>query len=277
MDLNQIQDGDYSSLQGKWKLEAAEAQSKDTTNSTPNDFKVTKNEITNGTITLSDAGIKYNGNTEDVTYNQVSSTAGNGFGLEIKTDDQNSNQVCSVEFYPIGTTGGYTLDGEKVNSKNTIVISSNYNSLTEVYVEEETNETTVNASWNAAKDQQLTQFMSQWGQTMDQDYDKYDGRQELKTSTGTEYPSGLTKVTVQGQQASIGWSENGVGKYDYNVVAIYNHDGTKPPLPNHITYFFAFHNGQPIILVDQSRDGTPDLGTTQNAKLKAGFNSIAKS
>ncbi|WP_261976033.1 DUF4767 domain-containing protein [Lactiplantibacillus plantarum] len=69
---------------------------------------------------------------------------------------------------------------------------------------------------------------------------------------------------------------SGKGTHEYNVVAIYNHDGTGPPLPNHITYFFAFRNGSPIVLVDQSRDGTPTLGETENVKLKEGFARIAR-
>lgn len=130
------------------------------------------------------------------------------------------------------------------------------------------------ALWDSKKDAQLKNFIDQWAPKMNQSYEKYDGTHSLKTSVGTEYPDYLSKVNVEGTQDSIGFSKDGKGDYSYNVVAIYNYDGTKPPLPNHITYFFAFHNGQPIVLVDQSRDGTPNLVETQNNDVKSGFNEI---
>lgn len=128
--------------------------------------------------------------------------------------------------------------------------------------------------WDSTKDNQLKVFIDQWGPTMKQSYVKYDGSNSLKTSTGTVYPDDLSKVTVAGANASIGWSKDGKGTNEYNVVAIYNYNGTVPPLPNHITYFFAFHNNQPIVLVDQSRDGTPNLVETGNNDLKSGFNDV---
>lgn len=142
-----------------------------------------------------------------------------------------------------------------------------------------TNKTQVNNKqatvlWDSSKDNQLKVFIDQWGPTMKQSYVKYDGSNSLKTSTGTIYPDDLSKVTVEGANASIGWSKDGKGTNEYNIVAIYNYNGTVPPLPNHITYFFAFHNNQPIVLVDQSRDGTPNLVETGNKDLKSGFNDI---
>jgi len=131
--------------------------------------------------------------------------------------------------------------------------------------------------WNSDKDAKLTAFINQWAPTMNQSYVKYDGNHSLKTSTGATYPDELKHVTVEGNKASIGWNKTDKGNYEYNVVAIYNYDGTKPPLPNHITYFFAFHNGKPIVLVDQSTNGTPDLLATQNTALKSGFENIVNS
>lgn len=81
---------------------------------------------------------------------------------------------------------------------------------------------------------------------------------------------------INGEITSIGWSADGMGNYEYNVVAIYNYDGTQPPLPNHITYVFAFHDGQPVALVDQSRDGGPRLTETQNNEVKSNFAEIAE-
>ncbi len=133
------------------------------------------------------------------------------------------------------------------------------------------------ALWDSHKDTQLKTFIDQWAPTMDQTYTEYDGQTPLKTSTGTVYPTDLAQATVAGATGVLGWSENGLGSYTYNVVAIYNYDGTHPPLPNHITYLFAFHNGQPIVLVDQSRDGAPILTETKNAQVQANFTQIASS
>lgn len=129
--------------------------------------------------------------------------------------------------------------------------------------------------WNTNKDNKLKTFINQWAPTMNQKYTKYDGVHSIQTSTGTTYPDGLSNVTVEGSQDSIGWSKNGEGNNDYNIVAIYNYDGTQPPVPNHITYFFAFHNGKPVALVDQSRDGTPNLTETKNTNVKSAFEEIA--
>lgn len=128
------------------------------------------------------------------------------------------------------------------------------------------------ALWNSDKDQQLAKFINQWAPTMKQVYTKYDGKHELKLATGVKYPSQLKATTVNGQHDSIGWSPKGTGKYDYNVVALYNDNqgGNQ-----HITYAFAFHDGQPVALVDQSTNGTPNWTPTRNADVANGFSQIA--
>ena len=130
------------------------------------------------------------------------------------------------------------------------------------------------ALWNDKKDQELADFMRSWGPTMGQDYKKYDGNSPLHVSVGGNYPDDLKREIVEGG-GSIGWAPSGKGDYDYNVVAIYNYDGDKPPLPNRITYFFAFHNGQPVALVDQSRDGEPRCHPTANKDVAENFARIA--
>lgn len=129
--------------------------------------------------------------------------------------------------------------------------------------------------WSTSKDHQLKAYIDQWGPTMGQTYTEYDGHTPLKTSVGTTYPEVLNHITIQGPAGTIGWSADGNGQYDYNVVAIYNYDGTHAPLPNHITYVFAFYHQAPFVLVDQSRDGSPTLTQTQNTEIKAAFEKIA--
>lgn len=130
------------------------------------------------------------------------------------------------------------------------------------------------ALWNSKKDQELAEFMRSWGPTMGQNYQKYDGQNPLHVSVGANYPADLSRESVQGGD-SIGWAPSEKGDYDYNIVAIYNFDGDKPPLPNRITYFFAFHNGQPVALVDQTRDGDPVCHPTVNKDVSSNFARIA--
>ncbi|WP_053084461.1 Lreu_0056 family protein [Companilactobacillus ginsenosidimutans] len=132
--------------------------------------------------------------------------------------------------------------------------------------------TNSSALWDDSKDQKLENFIDQWGPTMHQKYTKYDGKHGIDTSVGTTFPKDLKTATVNGKHASIGWSKSGEGDYEYNVVAIYNYVGTVPPLPSHITYFFAFKDGEPVALVDQSRQGGhASLLKTSNEKVKSSF------
>lgn len=93
---------------------------------------------------------------------------------------------------------------------------------------------------------------------MSQAYTKYNGKTALKTKLDVKYPKNFAQAKVNGStSASIGWAPSGKGKCDYNVVAIYNDDdfaGAK-----YITYAFAFHDGQPVALVDQATNGGPDF------------------
>lgn len=130
------------------------------------------------------------------------------------------------------------------------------------------------ALWDDKKNEELASFMSSWGPTMGQNYRSYDGANALHVSSGLDYPQDLQREIVDGG-GTIGWAPSGKGNYDYNVVAIYNFDGDKPPLPNRITYFFAFHNGQPVALVDQSRDGDPHCHPTVNKDVASNFERIA--
>ena len=126
--------------------------------------------------------------------------------------------------------------------------------------------------WNQTKDQQLAAFINQWAPTMGQQYQRYDGKHEMKIATGYRYPSQLKQTTVNDSQTSIGWAPTGKGKYAYNVVALYNDDqgGNR-----HITYAFAFHDGQPVALVDQGTSGTPNWTPTKNADVANHFAQIA--
>lgn len=128
--------------------------------------------------------------------------------------------------------------------------------------------------WNKSKDQQLSDFINQWAPTMGQSYTKYDGKTDIRTKAGMHYPSEFDKTTVNGTNDSIGWAPSGKGSYDYNVVAIYN-DNLAGNAATHITYAFAFHDGQPVALVDESTNGTANWTPTKNADVSSNFARIA--
>ena len=150
-----------------------------------------------------------------------------------------------VAFYPKGGSSEYG-DG----NKNLIVIWTSNNSYTEVFEQNSSNseqgkkssfmpkeKTKSSSLWNASKDEKLSSFIDKWSVTMHQDYDKYDGVNDIETSTGTTYPRDLSNVTVNGQSSSIGWSKDGKGDYEYNVVAIFTITMMTTPLPNHIIIY----------------------------------------
>lgn len=132
------------------------------------------------------------------------------------------------------------------------------------------------ALWNKQKDEELQKFISEWQVGMGQSYTKYDGSTSLRVLSGTVYPDIFSGggVYMDNNRLSIGWSDNGEGPYDYNVVAIYNYNNSTPP-GGHITYLFAFHNGKPVTLVDQTMDDKVRVHETQNADVKAAFQRIA--
>lgn len=282
MNLKQIQRGDYSSLlHGDWKMIGAKVNYHKGNglefdrSQVDGQISITRDKIFDGPLTLKRNSVSVDGNEE------IAEVQNNGKTLSISTNNTDEKN-WSVTFYPAGTSNEYNN-----GSKNLITVWMSDDNYTEVFEEQNSDnnskssfmpkeKTKSSSLWNASKDEKLSSFIDKWSVTMDQDYDKYDGVNDIETSTGTTYPRDLSNVTVNGQSSSIGWSENGKGDYEYNVVAIYNHDGDVPPLPNHITYFFAYHNDEPVVLVDQSRDGTPDLTETQNAQLNAGFNRIAE-
>ena len=130
------------------------------------------------------------------------------------------------------------------------------------------------ALWNGSKDRQLEEFINSWAPKMHQSYEKYDGSNELSTSVGCDYPSTLSQeATPDG--GSIGWAPSGKGPYDYNVVAIYNYNKPTGGQVGRITYFFAFHNGQPVALVDETNNGTPTCKPTANVDVSSNFTRIA--
>lgn len=132
------------------------------------------------------------------------------------------------------------------------------------------------ALWNQSKAEQLDQFMKQWAPTMHQSYTRYNGNTDLKTASGSRFPSDFKKSTVNNSNDSIGWNPKGKGTYDYNVVALYNYNRSGAPVGGHITYAFAFHDGQPVALVDETTNGNANWTETKNTDVEGNFEQIAK-
>lgn len=136
-----------------------------------------------------------------------------------------------------------------------------------------TNENSNGSLWNSDKQEKLDEFFDDWADTMDQNYEKYDGSGQIKTAAGEEFPKEFDRMAVNGQKVSMSYEPSGKGDSDYNVVAIYNYD--KNEGASHITYFFAFHNDQPIVLVDETTNGDlVQAKETANKDLINGFNAI---
>lgn len=91
---------------------------------------------------------------------------------------------------------------------------------------------------------------------------KFDGTHSLNTA-GSNYAD-LSKYYVNGQKVTVEMSNDGQGNSDYNIVALYNHNLRNANASEfHDTYIFAFHNGQPVLLLDRTTNG--DKIQTQTA------------
>lgn len=91
--------------------------------------------------------------------------------------------------------------------------------------------------------------------------------------------------SYEGDGSTFEWSTTGTGNYDYNVVAMYNYNKSPQGDGNastniseyHITYAFAYHNGQPVALVSQSTNGGMVWTPTKNATVQSNWARIAGS
>ena len=128
--------------------------------------------------------------------------------------------------------------------------------------------------WDKKKDQKLAKEMDKYGKNKKQTYTKYDGKNKLTTASRI-YPDAFKKDTfkLNGKKISIGWSPQGEYHYDYDVMAIYNHDLTKDG--QHRTFLFCWHKQKPIVLVDESSKGNVvNLHVSQDKSLNGSFSNI---
>lgn len=129
--------------------------------------------------------------------------------------------------------------------------------------------------WDKKKDQKLAKEMKDYGKKNNQTYTKYDGKTKLTNSASRIYPDAFKKDTfkLNGKKISIGWSPQGEHHYDYDVLAIYNHDLTKDG--QHKTFLFCWHKQKPIVLVDEAGKGNVvDLHVSGDKSLNGSFSNI---
>lgn len=136
-------------------------------------------------------------------------------------------------------------------------------------------------NWSDDKEEQLSDFMASFGKKMKQDYDEYDGDEPLETLAGQKYPDDLDSRTYKlysdsdpdGDKINIGWDPDLKKDYDYQVVSIFNCNVGSPE--QHITYLFAIHDNQPIVLVDQTTNGSDCMvKETANKDVRNAFANI---
>ncbi|MBD5430448.1 hypothetical protein [Lactobacillus sp.] len=135
MNLAQIKDGNFSSLKGNWELVKAVAAHKDITDTTHDGLNVEKTGFASLSINMTADGIA--DSTNNKTYPVKYISRGDSLTATL-TDEAASNTAInwSVSFYPAGSKN-FTVDGEKQDppTKNTIVIWTSNNNLSEVFQE----------------------------------------------------------------------------------------------------------------------------------------------
>lgn len=133
-------------------------------------------------------------------------------------------------------------------------------------------------SWSDAKEEKMADFMNDFGEKMDQDYDEYTGNDPLKTPTGEKYPDIFDDMTFEhydqdNKKINIGWDPELKKDYDYHVVSIFNYNGDSAE--QHITYLFCIYDDQPVALVDQTTNGDAiKVKETANKDVRKGFEKI---
>ena len=131
--------------------------------------------------------------------------------------------------------------------------------------------------WDTNKSSQLSNFVTQWGNTLGQSYKSYSPQNNLSLY-GTPLPSavidGNWKMAINESPVTVQWSEDGTGNAGFNLVAVYSDVETGEYLGQHV-YFFGFENGQPKVYLTQQNQGNDKnymyFNETQNQQLKQGF------
>ncbi|MFC6347593.1 DUF4767 domain-containing protein [Vagococcus carniphilus] len=139
-----------------------------------------------------------------------------------------------------------------------------------------------NDLWNSSKADNLKRFMSDFSQTMGQDYKEYSQSKDVDLY-GIKLPSEVLKdkwkMAVNNQPVQLEWSKTGKGKSQYQLVAVYSDAETQPNMEKHV-YFFIIEEGHPKVMVTQQNQGNEEsylhFKESQNVDLNDSFQSIVE-
>lgn len=135
MNLAQIKDGNFSSLEGNWKIVKAVGAHKDVTDTTDDALNVEPTGFSSLSMSISAKGISDTSANKTYPVKYIR----DGDSLTATLTDKAASKTAinwSVSFYPAGSKN-FTVDGEKQNppTKDTIVIWTSNNNFSEVFQE----------------------------------------------------------------------------------------------------------------------------------------------
>lgn len=156
------------------------------------------------------------------------------------------------------------------------------NETSKKIVDKENKKEAKNAMWTKEKERALSEFMVGWGESMGQTYQSYTMDNNVDFY-GVQAPKDILdkkmQMAVNEQPVSVAWSEDGNGKADYNLVAVYSDAETQPYLEKHL-YFFVFKEEQPYVMITEQNQGNSEnylhFKETASTDLTNGFVSIIK-
>lgn len=168
-------------------------------------------------------------------------------------------------------------------------VESTSQSTTENTTSPNTTESTSSSSeveerlWDTDKAQSLDTFMTDWGETMDQEYKEYFQGNNVDWY-GEQIPDELVgekkdwNTVLEEEPIDFEWSENGEASEDaYALVAVYS-DADTQEYPDQHLYFFAIYDGEPKVLISQQTQGNAEnnfhFSETDNEELQDGFSDI---
>lgn len=134
--------------------------------------------------------------------------------------------------------------------------------------------------WDTSKGDSLRNFMTQFSQTMNQEYKEYNQTTNVDLY-GVKLPNdvldGQWIMAIDEQPVQVQWSETGEGKSSYQLVAVYSDADTQPYLQKHV-YFFIIENGSPKVFVTQQNQGNDKnylyFSQSKNEELNNGFEQV---
>lgn len=183
--------------------------------------------------------------------------------------------ACSKKEATIETSEKTSITTSETSSASSETSSTEMIETTESSTSEET-------MWNPQKAQQLREFMTSWGNSMEQQYNEYTQENNVNFY-GLELPSAILRGDMRpkanDQFIEVSWSSDGESGSGYKIVAVYSDAETAQYLEKHC-YLFTIFNGEPVILTTMQNQGNEEnaivFNETQNQELKEGFVNIVK-